>query len=59
MAMTKKEGKQAHKYSLSPSPNNHIMRDRLWRGKMGGGQRSVRMVCNRDRDSAKAQDRVM
>ena len=59
MAITKKGRKQAQKYSLSPSPNNHIMRDRLWRGKMGGGQRSVRMVCNRERDSAKAQDRVI
>ena len=58
MAITKKEGNQAHKYSLSPSPNNHIMRDRLWRGKMGG-QRGARMVCNREKDSAKAQDRVI
>ena len=32
MAITTKRKKQAKKYSLSPIPNNHIMRDRLWRG---------------------------
>ena len=66
MAITTKGKKTSKKYSLSPSTSNHIMCDRLWRGmgigvggSGGGGQQSVRMVCNRERDTAKAQDKVI